>query len=398
MPLETRSLLVSSLLPKALIDELQRREGEESLREAPMCAVSLLIVNTALGAIKALKQRNYIAFDAYAGDGGCQCRAFELRRLAMMDLEGELAGLEKTALTVRALVNLRKGSPKEQDKCPPHVFFRTQLGACSISGEIEYILHCYLSKALKKPHLRQANGIVLSRSDVSLLSKLSGKITVLDRQFLAKIVQENQKRLSLLSVEAMQRAASSIFSLANPEKQLMTTMLSFEHTHPFTPSDDYEPKFFGCLFYEIKTVLCRLREEQGVICLKSIEADDKRPPFQVLLQAPTPGSEFSVLMEESAQALSPLTPIVIFTAVVSVNREMISRLFAERGFTETILAEAATEAPYEPGSSLADITVPEAVAEITAYREKRSRMASFLTLHHIYFNHLGAETPNSGLS
>lgn len=388
------NVLVTSLVPKSFIQGLQSGKKHETLCETQMCSVVLLIVNIALGAIKALKQGQYKCFDANPGDGGCQSRALELRRLFMIDLKEEYTALEKVASGIKVLVNKRKGNPKERSKCTAQAFFQAHVGTLTMSKEMEYILHCYLSTVLKTPYQTLANGVVMTRSDASKLSVLSSKITsVLDTPSLRKIVEGNQTTLSMLSVAAMRFAASQVISLGSDEKEQMMTMLSPEHTHLFTPDIiKYEPKAFGCLFYEVKTVLTRLREEQGIVCLKSIVVTGS--PFHLLLQSPTSGKEFEVLTDEACTSLLPVTAIVVFEAVVKVEKEVASHLLMEHGFTDTILAQAAQEAPYEPKSTLDDVKVPKALEEIVAYKEKRVKIGDFILLDHVYLNTLSAELKN----
>jgi hypothetical protein len=384
-----KTLIVSSLLPKSLVQGLQTEKKEENLGEASMCAVALLIVNAVLGATKVLKQRNYKSLDANPGDGGCQARALELRRLTMMDLKDECASLEKIAKEIKTLVNIRKGNPKERLKCTSDVFFQNNFGALIVSKEMEYILHCYLSTVLRTPYQTLSNGVVMTRSEMSRLSVLSDKITVLDRDSRRKIVEENQKTLSMLSVAAIHFSATQITSLESEEKKLMITMLSPEQTHLFTPDVKYEPKAFGCLFYEAKTVLIRLREEQGIVCLKSIVATGH--PSYLLLQSKISGKEFEILPEEECTLLPSMTSVIVFEAVVNVGKEKAKELLEEHGFTNTILSQAAKEAPYEPTSRLDDVKVPEAVIEITHHKEKGVKIGDFVALDHVYLNTLGAE-------
>jgi hypothetical protein len=384
-----KTLLVSSLLPKSIINGLKTEKEEGKLGEAPMCATALLIVNTALGAIKALKQGNYTCLDANPGDGGCQSRALELRRLVMMDLQEECSALGKAASGLKSLVNKRKGNPKERSKYTSQAFFQDHLESLTISKEMEFILHCYLSTVLRTPYQTQTNGVVMTKSEVSKLSVLSDKITVLDTISRRKIVEINQKTLSLLSVAAMHFSATQIISLEPEEKELMVTMLSPEQTHIFSPDIKYESKAFGCLFYEVKTVLVRLREEQGIVCLKSVVTEGK--PFHLLLQSRSPSKEFDVLSDEVSTSLLPMTVVIVFEAVVNVEKEIVSKLLMEHGFTNTILAQAAKEAPYEPTSSLDDVKVPKAVEEITTAQQKGVRIGDFIALDHVYLNTLGAE-------
>jgi hypothetical protein len=386
MSVSLEKVPVSSLLPNSLIQRVQLEGEEKKLEEAQMCAIALLIINTVLGAVRVLKRGHYKALDANPGDGGCQTRALELYRLAMLDLEPECSALEKTASEIKALVNKRKGSPKERVKCPPLLFFQNHVGALRVSKEMEYILQCYLSAVLRTPYQVLENGVIMTKSEISTLSE---RITLLDALFRRKIVEENQKTLSLLSVEAVRFSAAQITSLASREKELIVRMLSAEQTHIFTPDIKYEPKAFGCLFYEIKTLLIRLREEQGISCLKSIVATGS--PFHLFLRSPMPGEEFEVLADEACTSLLPITSIVVFEAVVHVEKERAAGLLREQGFTTTILMQAAQADPYEPKSKLADVKVPEAVQEINACKEQGVNMRDFLTLDHIYFNRLGEE-------
>lgn len=384
-----KKLLISSLLPQSIIDGLRTEDEDKKLGEAAMCATSLLIVNIALGAVKALEQRDYKALDANPGDAECQARALELRRLIKMDLKEECSALAKVALGIKNLVNIRKGSPKDRVKCTAGAFFQTHFGSLNISNEIEYIMHCYLSKVLRAPYHTHANGVIMTKSDISKLEVLSEKIQVLDYTFRRKILEENQKTLSMLSVAAMRVAATQVVTLESEEKELMITMLSPQHTHIFTPDIKYEPKSFGCLFYEMKTVLLRLREEQGIVCLKSIVATGR--PFHLLFQSQAPGQEFEILPDEAYTSLSPMTAIVVFDAVVNMEKEAAGRRLLQDGFTHTMLVLSANAAPYEPKSTLDDVKVPKALEEIKAAKAKSKEIGEFITLDHIYLNTLGAE-------
>lgn len=383
--------LEKTLLPKNLILRLHTEKKEENVGEKAMCAVALLLINTVSGTIKVLRQRNYKNLDANPGDGGCQNRALELKRLTLLEnLNEECQRLEKTAKEIKSLLNKRNSNQKEREKCSSHLFFESHFGSLTISKEMEYLVHCYLSTVLRTPCQRLPNGVVLTKSEMSKLSILSNKITVLDTFTRRKIVEENQKNLSELSVKAMHQFAMQVTSLDPEEKKLMVTMLSPEHTHFFSPDiNNYEPKAFGCLFYEIKTVLIRLREEQGMIALKSIVSQGN--PFHLLLQAKISGNEFELVADESYTSLSSKERIVVFEAVVKTKKEETGKLLMEYGFTNIILAQAANEAPYEPTSTFNDIKVIEASNEMTRYKEMGLKFGDFIALDHVYLNTLDAE-------
>lgn len=381
-----------SLIPKFIIDGIHTKDVESSkyLGEGHMCAIAMLVVNTVLGALKALKQNNLKALDANPGDGGCQSRAFELRRLKMLDLSEECDALEKETLKVKVLMNKRKSDFRESVKCNSSAFFSMHVESLRVSKEIEYILHCFLSKTLRTPYETLSNGVVMTKSEVSKLSMLSDKISVFEVEHRRKIVEENQKRLSMLSTAAMHHAASQISSLKIEEKKLIVTMLSPEHACTFTPDEQYEPKSFGCLFYQVKTLLVRLKEEQGVACLKSIVPSD-RQPFLLFLKPQGIKNEFEVMPEEDCSKLSPKTPVVIFEAVVNGEKEKASELLKKHGFSRTILVGASKEAPYHPGSSLDDVKNQQAVDEINAFRKQGEVIGDFINLDHVYLNTIEAE-------
>ncbi|MBS0646820.1 MAG: hypothetical protein JSR97_09575 [Verrucomicrobia bacterium] len=264
-----RNISISSLLPAVILHGLQTEDEEKCLDEAAMCAVATLIVNTALGAIKALAKGHYKSFDANPGNAGCQSLAVELRRLSNLGLQDECRSLGATVLRIKELVNRRKGDAKDPLSLP-HLFFQKEFGDVFVSKAMEYLLHCYLSAVLRTPYQKLDSGIVMTRSESSKLSMLSSKITLLDGALRRKIVEENQRTLTRLSVHAAHEMASRLTSLELKEKELVVTMLSAENTHVFTPDPQYEPKSFGCLFYEVKTALTHLQEEQAIVCLESI--------------------------------------------------------------------------------------------------------------------------------
>lgn len=189
----------------------------------------------------------------------------------------------------------KKNNPRKQQTLA-HGFFQEQFSQLHVSKEMEYIVHCYLSTKLRVPYYVHENGVIMTKSDVFQLVKFSKKIDILDAEFRRKIVENNQKRLSILSVDFIRDSAHRITSLKAEEKALLTTMLSEEHTHLFTPDKKFEPKAFGCLFYEIKVLLLCLKKERGIVCLKSI-VPQNRESFCLFLQPQESREEFNVLSD-----------------------------------------------------------------------------------------------------
>lgn len=389
--------LVESFLPAPLVGKLQA--SEKPVSEKGMSTLSIVIVNLVLQTIEAMRKKNYILFDGNPGDDGCQCRALELRRLFQLDLGGESSALEKSVSQVKRCVMQRKDNQKEQKKCSPNAFFQGLLGQMKISKEMEFLLHCYLSKVFRTPYKQEKNGVIRTRSEVSkftCLSKYERAIDLLGFKTRQRILELNQQALSKLSVESMRISACQTTLLRDEEKQLMPSMLSEANTHLFSPDpESYLPKYFGCLFYEVKTLLVCLKEEGGLVGLKSIVPQGETP-FLVLLKPPAKNEEFCVLDTDAFTCLDEKMPLVVFEAVVKRSKEKTIEALQTRGFTEIILVEATKAPPYEPKSTLADIQSAEARKEINTYEVLGKNQEGLFELDHIYCNSLGAEIQSVG--
>lgn len=389
MSIATVRPLVTSLLPTHAQEVISKLQENQRCAETRMFAITLLITNVVLGAIKALKGGDYRSFDANPGDGGCQVRAMELRRLVQMDLKGECSFLQKKAQEINKNVQHRKNTAHKPQN-PLEEFFLEQFDQLGVSKEMEYLLHCYLSAKLRAPYYTHENGVIMTKSDISYLAKLSQKIDTLDYTFRRKIVENNQKNLSSLSLDLLRDSAMRITSLKGEEKALLITMLSEKHTHVFTPHKDFEPKTFGCLFYEIKVLLSYLKEECGIICLKNIVPKGSEA-FCIFLQSQASQEEFSVLSDQECRSLNLNSPVIVFTAVMNLGKEEALKRLKQYRFSDMVLLQAAKETPYEPGSSLDDIKEDKAVEEITSYQQKETEIGNFFTLDHIYLNKVGLE-------
>ncbi len=375
----SKVLLMSSLLPTQIIEGLQAEDEEKKLGEGVMCAVATYMINSLLRAINTLEKGG--TDDANPGDGGCQNRALVNRRLKQIDLKAECESLKKSGEAIKKLLNNRQGNDKPK-KCSSSTFIREQFGGLMISQEMEFLVHCHVSAVLRTPYETLSNGVVMTKSDMSKLSKLSNGIGKLDACKRHKIVEENQKTLSILSLVYLREEAAQISTLGNEEKELMILMLSEEHTHVYTPDPIYESKTFGCLFYEVKTVLIRLREEEALVALKGVRS------FHLLLQPKSCGAEFEVLPDEACALLSTTESVVIFEAVVNVDKQKMEELLIEHGFSNIVLAQAANEAPYEPKSTLEDIKVDKALCEINTFKERSLKIGHAFQLDHVYLDTL----------
>lgn len=357
--------LAEALLPTSVLGEF--RSNTSSLGKKNKCALALLVVNVASGAIAALRRSDYKAFDAIPGDGGCQMRALELRRLISLDLTAECDTLETKVQAEKALF-------KAND---PELLLRT---AIHVSKEMEYFLLCYLSQTTRTVYKKTPNGVPLNRSDISCLAKLSKQIDTVDIAFRRKILEMNQLKIAALSIDATYRSAQQI----NGADQLLVTMLSSEHQRQFTDDPKYTPKTFACQFYTVKAMLLRLKEELGIVCVKQILPANT--PFHIFCQSKVAGGEFEVLEEDAVNAIPANAGIVVIEAMMNVEKELASSKMTEQGFTNVVLSQAAAIPPYDPKSTLANVQSPAAVQEITSYRELGGTIGDFFIVHHIYLS------------
>lgn len=392
---------LESLYPVSLVSSLLGERIVEAMRQKPQCvarearerelkslngrvhAVSLLVANLVIQTIAALQANNYQALDANPGDMGCQNRAIAIHNLYKQGLPTteELERLNQVALRVKQCVQDRKGGAKVPDNRLPDTFFEQELQSLNISREMEYALHCFLSKMMVQTYDVLPDGRTKEKSNVNQLSKFSSHINnVLDSRLTASVLENNQANLSYLSLEAVRNEAAQIHTLLQEEKDLMELMLSPEHTHLYTPNAAYAPKTFGCHFYEVKTLLSRLRETGGVVCVKSIVPKGEKP-VSLFFKSEELGEDFTPISEED---IMPLDPVVVFEAVFHVDPSTLRDGLMEHGFTDVILSLAAKDDPYEHGSSLDSIEVPMALQEVSDYRT-RGESISFLTIDHVYF-------------
>lgn len=94
--------------------------------------------------------------------------------------------------------------------------------------------------------------------------------------------------------------------------------------------------------------------------------------------------------------LSGATPLVVFEGVTLPLREAFGRWMVEMDFSQTILACAAIEPPYEVTSTLEDVKDEAARKEIQRYRDfYQEKVASSLLLDHVYATTLRDELKES---
>lgn len=394
------SFLLPALLPISLFENI----GNGKVNEKSMLAVATLVSNIVIGAIKAWEKGEVKKLDPNPGDKACQIRGF-LLYLFFSDeaLNKEALRLKEKMDQIKEVVNRRntelcskKGLSSQMSSGS---FFKEQLGDVLLTKKMEFLLQCYLLAVTRAPFQRLENGIVLTQSNVSLLAKLSPRIADLAVEARRKIVETAQLNISANSVELLRIEAEKLTYFGPEEKKHLLNMLSCEMTHVYTPDPQYEPKTFGCIFYEYKAILYRLREENGLVCFKSI-VPPGGTPFRILLQPKQIGAEFSLLPDDAYGELSPQLPVVVFEGVVNgkYDKKGFAEKITEIGFTDLIQVAAAIEPPYEGSSTLAHVNNNEAQGEILRYRTlankincQKEAIDPLLILDHVYCNLLAAE-------
>ncbi|NGX57264.1 MAG: hypothetical protein K940chlam3_00152 [Chlamydiae bacterium] len=379
--MNTQVSFVSSLLPASVVKNLESpstRGRKECTQENRVLCVSKLLINLIKGAASDYREGLYIKFDGNPGDSGCQNQALALRTISRLDLEEEFSSLASKAKEIQEIFNQRCLMPRKEKRKQgsPFELFQRCFSKIEISKEMEYLLHCYLSAVMRAPVKTEDNGVVLTRCEINNLSNLSENITYIPMKRLKKILNNNKEILSVLSVNAVECEAKKLTSVAVSEKELIVKMLSPEHRK--TIKCFGELRTFGCLFYEVKTLIFGLRERQDVVCLRKIlkEGDE---PVRIFLKPSEPGGEFQVILKES---VPDNTPVTVFEAVFKGNREEVCSEIEERGFTELILIEGAVVPQYDPKSKLEEVKDELAREEISRFREIKRPI---FELDHVYF-------------
>ncbi len=399
---QTDPSLVTSLLPMNLVEVLKK----EGLQEKPMLAIATLLINVVLRAIDVWTSGDIKKTDPNPGDGGCQLRAYLLYLLFSKGvLSEEALSLKKTMEGINDHVSKRKAKAPE-GSAP--VFFQGLFANITLTKQMEFLLQCYLLAVTRLPYQKLENGIVITRSDCSLLAKLSPKINDVPVEFRKKIVETAQTNLSASSAALLQEEASSLFSLDPKDKDLVLRMLSSNNTKVFTPNPVYEPKTFGCMFYQYKAILARLREEKTPVCFKSI-VPPGRKPFLLLFEPRAEEEDFLLVPDQEYSRFPSESAMITFIGVIGsqYDRKSFAKKVEEIGFTNLILATAAIEPPYntatdkksvEEETDLFDITDAEAREEVLSFRNlaraigcDKKNKDPFLELDHVYCASLAQE-------
>jgi hypothetical protein len=388
-------MLVSNVfLPNALMARLQRTYDDKE-----MLAVSTFLINVVSGTLKTLAEKQIKLLDPNPGDRGCQMRGFLLYQFCSEEsLSEETRTLLPKIKSIKAVVDQRKGCPKKP--VGSWEFFQAQFGELYISKKMEFLTQCYLLAKMRQRKECLPNGVIRTKTESSLLQQLMPKLRDVEKP--GKLVEVAQARISVNSLELLLQEATKITSFFLTEKEHLLKVLSMSKR---PTAGIYEPKTFGCMFYEYKAILSRLREMQGLVCFKSIVPEVKTPFKIILLRPQEAGGEFQLVPDEEYQALSNEL-VVVFESVMNreLEREAFAKKVVEIGFTRLILEAAAIEDPFDQGSKLEEIGDTEAQEEIRRYREYAKQdgcqtnveYPEVVMLDHVYCNTVSAELKQKG--
>jgi hypothetical protein len=364
-----------------------------------MTTTATLVVNLILDLAKQVRQNRLKELDCNAADAGCQMRATVIPGLLSSSaVIEELTRLETVAKEISAVLQIRRSL-----KCsyiqlllenPTAGFFEKHiLQRLHFSKEVCYLLDCRMLKVTRVVDHIEPNGIVVTKTSVEELSKLSKNIQVLSIDFRNQLVQNAAARISEVSLSFMRGIATRLNM--PPLVQRMIQQVRQNKTN-----GNFVPKSFGCLFYEIQIMLTHLRQQQALIAIKSIVKEGKACHF--FLRPQSPGTEFSFVDEKEVQLLPPSNILVVFEGVISLSNDAFAHRVQEVGFSRLILTCAAQEAPFEPGSRLEDIEDLEARAEIEMHKKTAPDIGCvkgqnpLLLLDHVFCNSLQDELSIKG--
>lgn len=314
---------------------------------------------------------------------------FIYRLYGRPELRQEATELKAKAEKVKMFVenSYSKSGKSKKFEGSAAVFFNKCMSDLTLSKEMEYLLQCFVLTVVRNPRRQDDRGVVYTDTAVSRLAKLSPRIVDVDVAVQTKITEMWKRECTASSVGLLREEAEKTTLLNGEEKAHMLFMLSPAMTRTLQPDLRYEPKTYGCLFYEYRAILSRLSEEQGVVCFKNIVKEAS--PFALLLQ-PQEGS-FTLIPDKGYCSLNK-NPVVVFEGVIALSKEAFGKWITHFGLCKAILACAAIEPPYEKDSKPEDIKDEKARKEILSYREiYEKEVRTFLVLDHVYCNTLQEE-------
>lgn len=374
------------LLLSTLVSEKLAALAAVSLPTQKGLALATYLSSVIVSAFKAYANVQVFAFDANPGDGGCQLRALILRELFSQKekLLPPFQALEEKAKKVKMLVGQASSNfVQKKEQCLE--FVKVHFGAIEINREIAFLLKTHLLYKLKVKDFQRPDGVIVTKTSFSGLSQFAPKIDFIEREHREAIVCEAQTKTSEMSQEFVCEIGAAVKSLSGA----LTVHQMVAHKHVKSLTAGYPPKHFVCLFYAVRVVLSKLRDEGALIAIKSIPPKGSvEKPYFLFLKPPQLGKEFQFLEAAAIQKLKKEELVVVFEAVIG-NQEVLQKTVAEAGFTEIVLQCAALESPFEPGTTVEALPSEGAKKEVSAYLAAKEKPP--FSLDHVYCTTLGKE-------
>lgn len=377
--------LDNALIPKELIKGLKNGNFEEPM----IRTLSEFVINSVQGCLKFWNSGFPKKLDPNPGDCACQIRGYLLYSLAENpDVQVECRALQGEVKQLEKGFNVSK-----KDKGAVKQFYQDQLASFFISKKMVFLLQCYVLAVVRKPNQTLPNGIVMTITDASWLSKLSKKIGTLAVQIrnqkanLAnQIVMRLQSECSANSLSLLTWDVRASARWPAAEKEDLVTRLG---PLLYTPDKQkYEAKTFSSLFYSYKALLGLLKGRQSLLCFSEIVPQGKQVGPPILFQ--NKGEDFEEI--PSSMGLTALTPVVVFQGVFLKTREIFLEMVRTNGLTTVIMIAAAVE-PYYGNSAVTNKNPAPQSEEIEKYRKLGEAIgySQIYLLDHVYMNNLRGE-------
>lgn len=349
----------SVLLREAHYQENPAKQHEQ------LHALTILVQHVVQGSFKALTRARYTAFDSNPADGGCQLRAHFVNQCTRSTLlSKELGLLAKQMMHTHKTLNKRYSDFRYDKKCvgSAQADFHHHFDVLLPSKEIALLLQSFILKTLRIPYETLPSGIVMTRTEPSRLSLLSPSLT---RHFSsaarATFIGDCQAITSEASLLMIREEAARVTGMDERTKSHLCAMLAPDMVR--RPAiKGFAPKAFGLLFYEIKAIFARCKAEGVTIAVRALASNGTTTH---LLSADS-AHEYALLDSESTAKLDDKHPLFVIDGVCKEPASFVE-ILKLLPLTTLILGCAAQEAPYNPGSTLSDVTDPHARAEISLF-------------------------------
>ena len=323
---------------------------EETITEIEVVALVEFVAKSVMSTSKAFLARQLFSFDSNPGDDACQSRAAILLDFSHRELvDKELTQLDRQCRTIIKYINKRRSKILiAKSVCPVVDFFKEMVATLSVSREVEFLTHARILKIVRANAGFSPAGTTMTRTDISLFSKVNAQIAKVPTNVRRVILNHSQARHSEQSIEFMHEIA--VDPLA---KEMMLIENSVRHTKdPF-----YMPRFFACTLFEVITLFDIIEKRGCFFALKIPDGVDGRFLYLFfrggkLVDEPDSGS------------------LVVFMEIVpnGVSLKDVAEEIKTVGLREALVSLSSSVEPYQQGSTPDAIVHKAARAEFERIR------------------------------